>query len=67
MKTITVYKVETWDRQIMTYREPEKVSVQFDAKSIEELNKNGFIWDKYANYYKTMKRAKAAINWALSN
>ena len=29
--------------------------------------KNGFTWDKYENYYKTMKRAKAAINWALSN
>ena len=29
--------------------------------------KNGFTWDEYANYYKTMKRAKAAINWALSN
>ena len=32
-----------------------------------DFEESGFTWDKYANYYKTMKRAEAAINWALSN
>jgi hypothetical protein len=36
-------------------------------KQAADFEERGFAFDKYANYYKTMKRAKAAINWALSN
>lgn len=67
MKVRTVYAVATFGGQIIDYQEPVKKKITLSDNEAAYFDKNGFIWDKYANYYKTMKRAKAAINWALSN
>ena len=40
--------------------------IPFVEGKMKELAKRVNL-QEYANYYKTMKRAKAAINWALSN
>lgn len=67
MKQITVFAVATFGGQIIDYQEPTKKRINMSEEQVAYFAKNGFTWDKYANYYKTMKRAKAAINWALSN
>lgn len=67
MKKITMYRVNTWGGQIVDFQEPQKVTIEKTAEIENSLNRFGFVWDNHANYYKTMKRAKAAINWALSN
>lgn len=67
MKQRTVYAVSTFGGQIVGYQEPVKSKIKMSEEQAAYFEKNGFTWDKYANYYKTMKRAKAAINWALCN
>lgn len=67
MKKITVYRVSTLGGQIVDCQEPQKITIEKTAEVEDSLTRYGVFWDKYANYYKTMKRAKAAINWALSN
>lgn len=67
MKKITLYSVNTWGGQIIDFQEPQKVTIEKTEEVENSLTRYGFFWDKCANYYKTMKRAKAAINWALSN
>ena len=62
-----MYRVNTYGGQIVDFQEPQKITIEKTAWVENSLSRFGFIWDKYANYYKTMKRAKAAINWALSN
>ena len=67
MKKITVYRVNTWGGQIIYFQEPQKITIEKTAEVEDSLTRYGVFWDKYANYYKTMKRAKAAINWAMYN
>lgn len=67
MKKITVYRVNTCCGQIVDFQEPQKVTIEKTAEIENSLSRFGFVWDEYANYYKTMKRAKSAINWAMYN
>ena len=67
MKQVTVFAVATFGGQIIDFQEPIKKKINMSEEQAAYFAKNGLTWDEYANYYKTMKRAKAAINWALSN
>lgn len=62
-----MYRVNTCGGQIVDIQEPQKVMIEKTAEVEDSLTRYGVFWDKYANYYKTMKRAKAAINWAMYN
>ena len=67
MKQRTVYAVSTFGGQIIDYQNPIKAKIKMSEEDAAYFDKNGFTWDDSYNYYKTMKRAKAAMNWALSN
>ena len=56
-----MYRVNTWGGQIVDFQEPQKVTIEKTAEIENSLSRFGFVWDEYANYYKTMKRAKSAI------
>lgn len=62
-----MYRVNTCGGQIVDFQEAQKITIEKTAEIENSLNRFGFVWDNHANYYKTMKHAKAAINWALSN
>ena len=65
MKQVTVFAVATFGGQIIDFQEPIKKKINMSEEQAEDFEESGFTWDKHANYYKTMKRAKASINWAL--
>lgn len=67
MKKIIVYRVSTFGGQIVDCQEAKKITIEKTAEVEDSLTRYGVFWDKHANYYKTMKRAKAAINWAMYN
>ena len=67
MKAITLYAVPTFGGQIIDGGAIREIEVIPSEKDLQDLQRLGFIWDSSYNYYKILKQAQNAINWALSN
>lgn len=67
MKAIKLYAVPTFGGQIIYGGAIREIKVIPSEKDLQDLQRLGFIWDNSYNYYKTLKQARHAINWALSN
>lgn len=62
-----LYKIHTFGGQIIDHQEPEKVVLNITPENLSDLERFGFTWDNYANYYPTREKAAYAVQWAMSN
>ena len=62
-----LYKVKTFGGQIIDLQEPEKVVITITPEMLSWLERWGFTWDEYANYYSTREKAIHAVQWAMCN